>query len=212
MVGVMNLLTQNRVLKHASKVSGMKVMNFGIPALVDPESGRRTCPYAGECADYCYATKGSYLWKNVRPAYRERYLATLRDDFVLLMIKEIKRTKTEVLRIHDAGDFYDSRYIRKWLDIIHSLPEVRFYTYTKSVPLWKRERIPFNLSVCYSLGGTHDHLIDMENDLHCVIFDSEDEALEAGYPLANSNDLIAAKWWNETNKVGLLWNGRGARP
>lgn len=212
MVGGMNLLTQNRVLKHASKLTGLKVMNFGIPALVDPDTGRRTCPYAGECAEYCYATKGSYLWKNVRPAYRKRYEATLRDDFQAIMIREILKQKVDVLRIHDAGDFYDSRYIRKWVDICLSLPDKRFYTYTKSVPLWKREKIPFNLSVCYSFGGTHDHLIDQDADLHCKIFDSREEAEQAGYTIANENDLLAAKWWNDTNKVGLLWNGKGARP
>ena len=56
----MNLLTQNSKLKKTSKAVGLKVMNFGIPALVDPESGRRTCPFAGSCAKYCYAQKGAY--------------------------------------------------------------------------------------------------------------------------------------------------------
>jgi hypothetical protein len=206
----MNLLTQNKVTKHASRISGLRVVNFGIPAL-KTEEGKTTCPYAGSCAKYCYATKGAYLWSNVKPAYRKRYEATLREDFEALISAEIRKAKVDVLRIHDAGDFYNSTYLQKWIRICEMNPSVRFYTYTKSVPLWKRQKVPNNLSVCYSLGGTHDHLVDLDRDRHCRIFDTEIEAVEAGYALAIRNDLIAAKWWNPTNKVGLVWNGRGIR-
>ncbi len=100
------LITQNGKLKKTSKAIGLKVMNFGIPALVDPSSGRRTCPFAGACAKFCYAQKGAYSWSNVKPAFKYRYEATKQDDFVDRMVDTIKRKKAQMLRVHDSGDYY----------------------------------------------------------------------------------------------------------
>ena len=57
----MELLTQNSKLKKTSKEFGKRVFNFGIPAFADPETGKRTCPFAGSCAKICYARKGAYI-------------------------------------------------------------------------------------------------------------------------------------------------------
>lgn len=203
----MNLLTQNSKLKKTSKAVGLKVMNFGIPALVDPDSGRRTCPFAGSCAKFCYAQKGAYTWSNVKPAFIRRYEATKCDDFVDVMIAEVKRTKADMIRVHDSGDYYSREYIEKWFAIARALPHVRFYSYTKSVPLFLgRDDIPPNYDIIFSEGGTRDHLIDTAKHRHARIFDTYDDMNAAGYVDAMASDVMATKWFNDSNKVGLVFH------
>ena len=91
-----HLITQNAKLKKTSKLIGLRVFNFGIPAFEDA-NGKRTCPFAGSCAKFCYAQKGAYSWSNVKPAFQFRYLATKSNDFVDDMIAEIKKKKVDSL-------------------------------------------------------------------------------------------------------------------
>src|SRR5262249_51175469 len=48
------------------------------------------------------------------------------------MIREVRRRRVGVVRIHAAGDFYDARYIRSWVRIARNCPGVTFYAYTRS--------------------------------------------------------------------------------
>jgi len=99
-----HLITQNTKLKKTSNVIGQRVFNFGIPAFQDSE-GKRTCPFAGACAKFCYAQKGAYVWSNVSPAFQHRYLATQCDSFVDKMIAELKKKKGEMLRVPYSREF-----------------------------------------------------------------------------------------------------------
>ena len=198
------LLTQNGKLKKTSKAIGLKVMNFGIPAFQD-QDGKRTCPFAGACAKFCYAQKGAYIWSNVKPAFRERYIASKSDSFVDLMVQEVLRKKADIIRVHDSGDYYSKSYIEKWFDIARQLPHIRFYSYTKSVPLFlDRDDIPDNYDIIFSEGGTRDDLIDYDNHRHARIFNTYEEMHDAGYVDAMASDVMATKWFNPSNKVGLV--------
>lgn len=202
------LLTQNGKLKKTSKIVGLKVMNFGIPAFED-DQGKRTCPFAGACAKFCYAKKGAYIWSNVKPAFKERYMATKSADFVERMVQEIQRKKADIIRVHDSGDYYSRSYIDKWFSIARSLPHIRFYSYTKSVPLFlNRDDIPENYDLIFSEGGTRDDLIDYDSHRHARIFDSPEDLLDAGYfnamDTGDYGDLGATKWFNSNKKVGLV--------
>jgi len=200
----MELLTQNSKLKKTSKEFGKRVFNFGIPAFEDPETGRRTCPFAGSCAKICYARKGAYIWGNVKPAFVARYNATKQDDFVDVMCAEIKRKRVDYLRVHDSGDYYSRAYIAKWIEIARRNPNVKFYSYTKSIPLFKEIDLPENYDIIYSEGSTVDHLIDTNVDRHSRIFDSAESLRQNDYADASKYDLYATKWFSNTNKVGLV--------
>jgi hypothetical protein len=190
----MELLTQNSKLKETSKLSGLKVMNFGIPA-------QHTCLWAGSCKKYCYASKGAYIWSNVKPAFERRLEATKQDDFPQVMIAEITKRKVSVVRIHDSGDFYSREYLHKWFKIMESLPGVRFYAYSKSLPLFEGVKLPDNFTLIKSEGGKRDDLIDASHDRHARIFKTEAELIAAGYANASENDLIAT---GSNPKIGLL--------
>lgn len=201
----MNLITQNSKLKSTSKEMGLRVFNFGIPAYKSA-TGKLTCPFADKCVKYCYAQKGAYIWGNVKPAFERRYEATKQDDFVEIMIEEIVKKKVDYLRIHDSGDYYSNEYIYKWFAIANALPHVRFYSYTKSIPLFLQKTIPENMDIIFSEGSKKDELINVNIHRHSRIFSDKSELENAGYVDASKNDLMATKWFNTNNKIGLIFH------
>jgi hypothetical protein len=73
-------------------------------------------------------------------SYAQNLDSTQKDTFVDTMIGHIQQAtrKTRVFRIHASGDFYSAPYTRKWIQIVQALPDVQFYTYTRS---WRVETI-----------------------------------------------------------------------
>jgi hypothetical protein len=201
----MNLLTQNSKLKKTSEKLGKRVFNFGIPAYKSA-SGKLTCPMALECVKFCYAKKGAYIWSNVKPAFEKRYELTKTTEFEGAMISEINKKKADFVRIHDSGDFYSKKYLDKWLYIAAVMPHVKFYAYTNMVEMFKNIILPDNFDVIFSNSGKQKHLIDRTIDRHTEIFKSKEELTAAGYANASENDLNATKWFNTTNKVGLIYH------
>ena len=124
------------------------------------------------------------------------------------MKRVAKKGKQLVVRIHDSGDFYSLEYTLKWFDIMLKLPEVKFYAYTKMVPLFnllrKQGKLPNNFRIIYSEGGLADKLIK-DTDFHARVFNSETELINAGYANAMDDDLIAGL--GDHNKIGLVYHG-----
>ena len=201
----MNLLTQNSKLKKTSKELGVLVFNFGIPAYKSA-SGKLTCPFADECVKFCYARKGAYIWGNVKPAFEKRYELSKTDRFVSEMYNEIVKTRPDYVRVHDSGDYYSKAYLKKWIDIALLFPEVKFYSYTNSVLMLKKADLPSNFDVIFSDSGKQRNHIDAIHDRHTKIFKSEADLEAAGYANASKIDLYATKWFNKTNKVGLVFH------
>ena len=193
-----NLLTQNAKMKKSS----IKTFNFGITALYSERYSMKTCPSAKECAVNCYARQGTYTWTPVKNAYENRLGITLQDNFSELMIDEIKRKKAQVIRIHDSGDFYSREYLQKWLKVMDNLPNVKFYTYTKSYSLFEAENLPDNFIVIYSQGSSENMPI---NKRHARVFLTEDALNEAGYVNATNDDTIA--WQSDNINIGLIYHG-----
>jgi hypothetical protein len=190
----MSLLTQNSKLKKTSKLNNLRVFNFGIPA-------QDTCLWAGECKKFCYASKGAYIWSNVKPAFQRRLEITKQADFPAIMVKEILSKKADIIRIHDSGDFYSREYLQKWFKVMDLLPMKKFYAYSKSLPLFEGITLPKNFTLIKSEGGTRDDLIKPEADRHARIFKSEEALLEAGYVNASKDDLAAI---GDNFKIGLV--------
>ena len=201
----MNLLTQNSKLKKTSKALSLRVFNFGIPAYKSA-SGKLTCPMADECVKFCYAKKGAYIWSNVQPAFEKRYQLSKTLEFIDAMNAEIKKKRPDYVRVHDSGDYYSRSYLAKWITIAKANPEVRFYSYTNMVDMMHKAELPSNYDIIFSDSGKQKHLIDKSVDRHTQIFDTKDKLKEAGYVDASDTDLYATKWFNDTNKVGLVFH------
>ena len=201
----MNLLTQNTKLKKTSKELGLRVFNFGIPAYKSA-SGKLTCPMADSCVKFCYAKKGAYIWSNVKPAFEKRYQLSKTDKFVDAMNAEIRKKKPDYVRVHDSGDYYSRAYLKKWIDIANSNPNVRFYSYTNMIDMMLKTSLPSNYDIIFSDSGKQKHLIDETKHRHTKIFSSHADLDRASYTDASSIDLMATKWFNNTNKVGLVFH------
>ena len=201
----MNLLTQNSKLKKTSKSLGLRVFNFGIPAYKSA-SGKLTCPFADACVKFCYAKKGAYIWKNVSSVFEKRYQLSKTDDFVNIMNQEIAKKRPDYVRVHDSGDYYSRAYLDKWLAVAIHNPRVRFYSYTNCVEMLKNTNLPDNYDIIFSDSGKQKHMIDEKKDRHTRIFHSHSELISAGYTDASNIDLMATKWFNKTNKVGLIFH------
>lgn len=197
-----SILTQNSKLKKTSKTMGVRVFNFGIPAYKSV-TGKITCPFAGVCVKYCYAQKGAYIWSNVSPAFEKRYELTKRDDFVEVMTQEIRRKRCDFVRVHDSGDYYSPKYLQKWIQVAKNCPDTKFYSYTNSVQMVKDTELPDNYDIIFSDGGKQIDLVE-GHDRHSRVFETLQDLVDAGYVDASSNDLMATKWYNNTNKVGLI--------
>ena len=201
----MNLLTQNSKLKKTSKELGLRVFNFGIPAYKSA-SGKLTCPMADSCVKFCYAKKGAYIWSNVKPAFEKRYQLSKTDMFVDAMNAEIRKKKPDYVRVHDSGDYYSRAYLKKWIDIANSNPNVRFYSYTNMIDMMLKTSLPDNYDIIFSDSGKQKHLIDERKHRHTKIFKSNDDLNSAGYTDASSIDLHATRWFNNTIEVGLVFH------
>lgn len=201
----MNLLTQNSKLKKTSKALDLRVFNFGIPAYKSA-SGKLTCPMADECVKFCYAKKGAYVWSNVQPAFEKRYQLSKTLEFIDAMNAEIKKKRPDYVRVHDSGDYYSRSYLAKWISIAKANPSVRFYSYTNMVDMMHKADLPENYDIIFSDSGKQKHMINKDVDRHTKIFDSKQSLKDAGYVDASDTDLYATKWFNQTNKVGLVFH------
>jgi len=201
----MNLLTQNSKLKNTSKKLSLRVFNFGIPAYKSA-SGKLTCPMADACVKFCYAKKGAYIWSNVQPAFEKRYQLSKTDEFIDAMNTEILKKKPDYVRVHDSGDYYSPKYLKKWIQIANDNPDVKFYSYTNMIDMILKTSLPDNYDIIFSDSGKQKHLIDKRKHRHTKIFDSSKDLVSEGYTDASSIDLNATKWFNPTNKVGLIFH------
>ena len=122
------------------------------------------------------------------------------------MNKEIAKKKPDYVRVHDSGDYYSKAYLDKWIEIAIHNPHVRFYSYTNSVELLKDAELPDNYDIIFSDSGKQKDKININVDRHTRIFTNLAEMTLAGYVNAMETDLNATKWFNATNKVGLIFH------
>lgn len=202
----MELLTQNSKIKKTGKKFGVRLFNFGITAYKSQKTGKMICPFADKCVKYCYAQKGAYVWSNVSPVFEKRYEATLEDNFVEIMSKEVRKKRAEFVRVHDSGDFYSPAYLEKWYSIARENPGVNFYAYTNSLNIVRGSDMPYNFDFIFSDGGKLVDTIDKDTERHSKVFKTKDALISEGYVDASEYDLFATKWYNATGKVGLIFH------
>ncbi len=211
---VKTVFSQNAKMKRSSQ-NGIHLYNWGIPALKS-QDGTATCPMAGSCARGCYARQGAYVWSNVAAAYENRLKLSRSVNFETVIKFHIDRlllkhkTGLIMIRVHDAGDFYNESYASRWFSIAMAYqnePRVQFYAYTKMVAMFKGDlsaKRPKNFKIIFSLGGKQDDMIQSETDRHSKVFETETELNSQGYVNASHNDMDAL---GDNLKIGLVYHG-----
>lgn len=183
-----------------------RFISFNIPRLKS-STGQSTCPYAGMCAEICYAGQGRMAMSAATSA-RERNLAhinrltmpQLRDA----LIEDINTMRaTTHIRIHDSGDFFSRAYYHAWVEVAESCPELIFYAYTKSIPFIEWDLHPKNFRLVQSIGGKRDLDIDRGRP-HARIFATDTERRRAGYCDGNASDMPAVLG---QLRIGLVYHG-----
>lgn len=184
-----------------------KVISFGLPAY-QSNDGFKVCPGAGACAAVCYARQGQYVRGSVVAA-REHNLSFMRKRgmraFVRAAIKDIKRIDAKLIRVHDSGDFFSQAYLNAWYRIARALPDVRFYTYTKSLHLDIFGNKPENFSVVQSFGGRFDASAD-ESKPVARIFTTHGARKREGFSNGAETDYLAIQG-KDGARIGLVYHG-----
>lgn len=92
--------------------------------------------------------------------------------------------KTKKVRIHVGGDYFNMPYLDAWLETATRFPDLKFYSYSKSLHLFKDKPLPENFYLTASYGGLYDYLIDEGHfPRYSVVVMNEQEALERGLPI-----------------------------
>lgn len=106
---------------------------------------RITCPWrTKDCEQWCYAAESERIYPGCLPARMRNLELTKEDDFVLRMTftilkrRKYSRKRWIKVRIHESGDFYNRKYLSKWLRIMKNCEgeDIIFYAYTKSFPVF----------------------------------------------------------------------------
>jgi len=143
------LLKQNEKMKH-SNGDLEQFFNIGFAALVgialDENTNNlivvNTCPGAGSCKIDCFAMKGGKIQFEAAWLSDGRiitYLLNNPDGFFEQLANEIAKEEklgkkggySVTIRWHDAGDFFSPEYLDLAFKLANSLPDVKFYAYTK---------------------------------------------------------------------------------
>lgn len=184
-----------------------RFIGFSLPQLKS-KTGRVVCPYAGSCADICYASQSTYYMPHVQAMY-ERNLAELRLNRTAVkaaaaLLEDLSELRIVThVRLHDSGDFFAPWYVRAWTTVAEEMPNTIFYGYTKSLPLIDFDALPGNLRLTQSLGGKRDDMVDLSRS-HSRIFATGDDRRAAGYENGNLDDMLVLL---RTTKIGLVYHG-----
>ena len=97
------------------------------------------------------------------------------------IIKNISKNINKV-RIHSSGDFFNGEYLRAWLTVARSIPQLKFYCYSKSLHLFGTNvSIPDNFYLTASMGGKMDRLIHAGYFKRwAIVVNSKEEAIKKG--------------------------------
>ena len=99
--------------------------------------------------------------------------------------------KFDIMRVHVGGDYFSRQYLMAWIEVAKLNPDKVFYSYSKSLHLFKQFALPENLVLTASRGGKHDDLIDLHGWKEALVVYSEQEAIDKGLEI-DHDDTHAA--------------------
>ena len=116
-----------------------------------------------------------------------------------------KKFKFDILRVHEAGDFYSSNYMKAWFEVAKRRPNTLFYAYTTSLPFWiENEGLrPKNFKMIASMDDENIDTIMQHGLRYSRVVGSEEEARSMGLPI-DVDDRIA---WDMDSNFALMIHG-----
>ena len=95
------------------------------------------------------------------------------------------------MRVHVGGDYFSKKYLQAWIEVAKRNPDKVFYSYSKSLHLFKEFALPENLVLTASRGGKHDDLIDLHGWKEALVVYSEQEAIDKGLEIDHDDEHAA---------------------
>ena len=196
----------NGKLKKMAKKLGIKLKPFTLPA-------GYTCPGAKDCLAFADRKTGKVkdgkdtqfrcfmasleavfpslremVWENLRLIRNE-----LNNGYMQCadLICESLPKKFDVMRVHVGGDYFSAEYLKAWIEVAKRNPNKVFYSYSKSLHLFKQFALPSNLVLTASRGGKYDELIDLHAWKEAVVVYSEKEAADKGLEIDHDDEHAA---------------------
>jgi DNA-directed RNA polymerase subunit M/transcription elongation factor TFIIS len=165
------LLKKNEKMRHSDGAQE-QFFNIGFAALVgvalDENTNEiiivNTCPGAGSCKVDCFAMKGGKV-QFAGPWLSDgrilTYLLNHPNEFFEQLKSEISKEAAKgkkggysvSIRWHDAGDFFSPEYMDMAFKLAQSLPDVKFYAYTKVASAAMANK-PANFIINWSEGAS----------------------------------------------------------
>lgn len=141
---------------------------------VDPVTGKASITDGEAKVFRCYAATSELIYKGVREARQHNFdllkpFANQKDvdgmvKLILTSMNEKGMKGVERVRVHESGDYFSLYYFQAWMQVATAFPEVKFYSYTKSLPHVVKGQeagiIPPNFLFTASKGGHFDYLIE----------------------------------------------------
>jgi hypothetical protein len=81
-------------------------------------------------------------------------------DLINTELQKARKKSTKLVRIHESGDFFNAAYLQAWVMVAMHNPDLKFYCYSKNLPLFVGLELPSNFYMTASYGGKFDYLID----------------------------------------------------
>jgi hypothetical protein len=137
----------------------------------------------------CFAASSEVQYTNVYNG-RQSNLKAIREalkegNCANLINTELQKNLTKRItkvRIHESGDFFSPEYLLSWIMVAHHNPSIKFYCYSKNLPLFVGLALPANFYFTASYGGKFDYLIDEGKfERYAKVFMYEEQAIAAGY-------------------------------
>ena len=160
----------------------------------------------------CYAARaqGQYPGANIQAFKNLDLLKRMKttEKMANLIIKSMEYhglAKTDILRIHEAGDFFSQNYFDAWIEVAKRMPKTLFYAYTVSLPYYmaRKNSLPKNFKIIASM-DKHNEKFIMDNGLrYSTVVGSAEEAKELRLPI-DVDDSIA---WGSDDNFALVIHG-----
>ena len=155
-------------------------------AVVD-ENGKRSIQDGEHTQFRCFAASSEVQYDAVfenRSNNLKLIVDAIKDgsaaDLIHNSIQEHRTKNTQLVRIHESGDFFSGSYLDAWIEVAIRNPDLKFYCYSKSLQLFLNFKLPANFYMTASYGGKFDHLIDEGFfTRYAKVFMTEDEANSA---------------------------------
>lgn len=155
----------------------------------------------------CYAATAEVIYPKVHEARKFNHdlilpLARKKDvqgmvELILASMATMPMSKINRVRVHESGDYFSFSYFAAWMQVATAFPNIKFYSYTKSLPHVVRGKsegiIPPNFIFTASKGGMFDYLIEREGfkSVTVTTTQAETDAAIAGGGKFDHDDSMA---------------------